>query len=254
MADSTAVCGDCPARRARSESPTTSQRCDLMRTSSCERSLRASLAFSSSSRLRGGAVVVSDRISLRAASVTSSTAVFEGSSLAREGRAVPLSLRTNCSADAWISSSVAGGSKFASVSDVPAHEAGILTEAGEPANRGTGERNHSARSARLSARQFAGPRSPAQPVSSRAGQLFVKKHRVAVPAVRREREVRDHADLGPAETAISASAGSLAGVQHQQSEAVRAARASSSAINAPRQAAAAGRRCTSSLATSARCG
>src|SRR5687767_13884930 len=47
--------------------------------------------------------------------VTSSTARLKAASLAREGRVVPLSFRTNWSADARISSSVAGGSKFASV-------------------------------------------------------------------------------------------------------------------------------------------
>jgi hypothetical protein len=60
-------------------------------------------------------VVFSDAISRRADAVTSSTARANASSLARDGRVVPLSLRTNCSAEARISSSVAGGSKFASV-------------------------------------------------------------------------------------------------------------------------------------------
>src|SRR5688572_24264879 len=75
-----------------------------------------SFAFrASSSRLRGAALVWSESISRWAASVTSSTARLKAASFAREGRAVPLSLRTNWSADARISSSVAGGSKLASV-------------------------------------------------------------------------------------------------------------------------------------------
>src|SRR5687767_7530816 len=48
-------------------------------------------------------------------SVTSSTARLKAASFAREGLLVPLSLRTNCSAEARISSSVAGGAKLASV-------------------------------------------------------------------------------------------------------------------------------------------
>src|SRR5687767_9431409 len=67
------------------------------------------------SRLRGGAFVFSDAMSRFAASVTSSTARLNAASFALEGRVAPLSLRTNCSADARISSSVAGGSKLASV-------------------------------------------------------------------------------------------------------------------------------------------
>ena len=51
----------------------------------------------------------------RATSVTSSTARLNAASLVRDGLEVPLSLRTNCSADARISSSVAGGAKLASV-------------------------------------------------------------------------------------------------------------------------------------------
>src|ERR1019366_3821452 len=50
-----------------------------------------------------------------AAAVTSSTAALKAASFTRDGRAVPLSFRTNWSADARISSSVAGGSKFARV-------------------------------------------------------------------------------------------------------------------------------------------
>src|SRR6266403_5634111 len=69
----------------------------------------------SSSRLRGGALIVRESISWRAMFVTSSTALLKIASFACEGCVVPLSLRTNCSADARISSSVAGGAKFASV-------------------------------------------------------------------------------------------------------------------------------------------
>src|SRR6188472_3507004 len=75
-----------------------------------------SFAFSASiSLLRGGAVVASERMRRSATSVTSSTARLKTASFALEGRLDPLSLRTNCSADARISSSVAGGSKLASV-------------------------------------------------------------------------------------------------------------------------------------------
>src|SRR6185369_5459943 len=78
--------------------------------------LERSLAFRiSSSRSRGGAFVWRESMRRRAAAVTSSTARSNAASLAREGRVVPLSLRTNWSAEAWTSSSVAGGSKFASV-------------------------------------------------------------------------------------------------------------------------------------------
>jgi hypothetical protein len=65
-------------------------------------------------RSRGGAVVTSESISLRAAVVTSSTARLNAASFAFDGFVVPLSFRTNCSADARISSGVAGGAKLAS--------------------------------------------------------------------------------------------------------------------------------------------
>src|SRR5690606_5775727 len=80
------------------------------RASDRSRALRAS-----SSRFRGGAVVFSDRIRRVAAAVTSSTARSNTASLALDGLFVPLSFRTNCSAEARISSLVAGGSKFASI-------------------------------------------------------------------------------------------------------------------------------------------
>ena len=78
----------------------------------CERSfaLRAS-----SSRLRGGAWISSEAINRRAAAVTSSTAWLNAASFTRDGRVVPLNFRTNCNAEARISSSVAGGSKLARV-------------------------------------------------------------------------------------------------------------------------------------------
>jgi len=65
--------------------------------------------------LRGGALVLSESINRCAAAVTSSTARSKACSLARDGRVVPLSFLTNCNAEARISSSVAGGSKLASV-------------------------------------------------------------------------------------------------------------------------------------------
>jgi hypothetical protein len=52
---------------------------------------------------------------LRAAAATSSTATLKAASLIRDGLVVPLSFRTNWRAEAWTSSSVAGGEKFASV-------------------------------------------------------------------------------------------------------------------------------------------
>src|SRR4051812_13069671 len=53
-------------------------------------------------------------MSRRAEAVTSSTARLNASSLALDGLDAPLSLRTNWSAEARTSSSLAGGSKFAS--------------------------------------------------------------------------------------------------------------------------------------------
>src|SRR6267378_2917012 len=75
-----------------------------------------SRAFRAScSRLRGGALIDRESISRRAIVVTSSTALLKAASFACEGCVVPLSLRTNCNAEARISSSLAGGAKFASV-------------------------------------------------------------------------------------------------------------------------------------------
>ncbi len=59
--------------------------------------------------------MVSEKISLCAEAATSATARSKAASLAFEGLLKPLSLRTNCSAAARISSSVAGGSKLKSV-------------------------------------------------------------------------------------------------------------------------------------------
>src|SRR5258708_56995 len=79
-------------------------------------SLDRSLAFSASiSRSRAGAWVCSDTSNRRADAETSATARSNASALACEGLLKPESLRTNCSAEAWISSSVAGGSKLNSV-------------------------------------------------------------------------------------------------------------------------------------------
>src|SRR6202049_184642 len=75
-----------------------------------------SLAFSASvSRSRAGAWVCSDVRSRRADAQTSATARSNASALACDGLLKPDSFLTNCSAEAWISSSVAGGSKLNSV-------------------------------------------------------------------------------------------------------------------------------------------
>src|SRR6478735_4828983 len=72
-----------------------------------------SLAFSASiSRSRAGALVCSDASKRRALSETSETARLNASALACDGELKPESLRTNCSAEAWISACVAGGSKL----------------------------------------------------------------------------------------------------------------------------------------------
>src|SRR3954453_9876885 len=79
-------------------------------------SLERSFAFSASvSRSRAGACVCSEVSSRRAAAVTSATALSKASALACDGLLKPERLRTNCSAEAWISSPVAGGSKLNSV-------------------------------------------------------------------------------------------------------------------------------------------
>src|SRR5262245_66019473 len=73
---------------------------------------RARAFIASTSRSRGGRVVSSEDSSRWAVSEISSTARWNAASLAFEGCVNPLSLRTNCSADARISSSVAGGSEL----------------------------------------------------------------------------------------------------------------------------------------------
>ena len=69
----------------------------------------------SASRSRNGAFVTRESSSSRAACATWSTARANASSFALEGLVKPLSFRTNCSEDARISSSVAGGAKLCSV-------------------------------------------------------------------------------------------------------------------------------------------
>src|SRR5690348_1206620 len=78
--------------------------------------LARSRAFIASvSRFFAGLAVDSESSSRRAASLTSSTARSNATSLACDGWVKPDSLRTNCKAEARISSSVAGGSKLNSV-------------------------------------------------------------------------------------------------------------------------------------------
>src|SRR4051812_43553475 len=80
------------------------------------RSFERSLAFSASiSRSRAGACVCSDASSRWAAADTSATARSNASALACDGLLKPDSFLTNCSAEASISSSVAGGSKLIGV-------------------------------------------------------------------------------------------------------------------------------------------
>src|SRR5882762_11761104 len=76
---------------------------------------RARACAATSSRFFGDAVVVSESIRRRATSATSSMARSNAASFAFDGALNPLSLRTNCSDAARISSSVAGGSKLNSV-------------------------------------------------------------------------------------------------------------------------------------------
>jgi hypothetical protein len=59
--------------------------------------------------------MASDRMRRSAVAVTSSTARLNASSFAFDGLFMPLNFLTNWSADARISSPVAGGSKLASV-------------------------------------------------------------------------------------------------------------------------------------------
>src|SRR5260221_10582642 len=76
---------------------------------------RARAFIASISRSRGSAAVWSEASSRRATSATSSTARSNASSFAFDGLVKPLSLRTNWTAEARISSSVAGGSKLNNV-------------------------------------------------------------------------------------------------------------------------------------------
>src|SRR5206468_1558281 len=76
---------------------------------------RARAAAATSSRFLGAAPVISESISRLALSATSSIARSNAASFALDGLLNPLSLRTNCSDAARISSSVAGGSKLNSV-------------------------------------------------------------------------------------------------------------------------------------------
>jgi len=73
---------------------------------------RARAFAASVSRSRGGAFDTNDRINSVAAALTCSIARSNTSSFALDGFVNPLSFRTNCSDDAWISSAVAGGSKL----------------------------------------------------------------------------------------------------------------------------------------------
>ena len=69
-------------------------------------------AFEQLKWLACGAVVTRWSSSLRVAASTASTASAKASALACEGLVEPLILRTYWSADAWVSSVVAGGSKL----------------------------------------------------------------------------------------------------------------------------------------------
>src|SRR5438477_11531890 len=76
---------------------------------------RAFASAATSSRFRGGAVVLHASIRRRATAAVSSTARLNAASFALLGALNPVSLRTNCSDASRISSSVAGGSKLNSV-------------------------------------------------------------------------------------------------------------------------------------------
>src|SRR5215218_4025076 len=73
---------------------------------------RALALAASTSRSFGGALVTRRSSSCRVTSATASTASSKASWLACDGLVEPLILRTYCSAEAWISSSVAAGSKL----------------------------------------------------------------------------------------------------------------------------------------------
>src|SRR5205823_12591832 len=73
---------------------------------------RARRFAASISRSRGGAAVTSSPSRRAVTAATSSTACANAASLACDGLVMPLTLRTNCSAAASISSSVVGGEKL----------------------------------------------------------------------------------------------------------------------------------------------
>src|SRR5215475_11757653 len=73
---------------------------------------RARAFAASSSRFLGGACVSSELSRLLAIPAISSTAAENAASFALDGLLKPLTFLTNCSAAAWISSSVTGGSKL----------------------------------------------------------------------------------------------------------------------------------------------
>ena len=73
---------------------------------------RARRRSASTSRSRGDAVVTSASSSSRVVLATASTARSNEASFACDGFCMPLTLRTYCTAAAWISSSVVGGSKL----------------------------------------------------------------------------------------------------------------------------------------------
>src|SRR5688572_15949968 len=79
-------------------------------------------------------------MSRRAMAATSSIAALNAFSLAREGALNPLSFRTNCSDEAMISSSVAGGSKLNSVL-MFLHMRSPSSMSPLPASRGEGGNN-----------------------------------------------------------------------------------------------------------------
>lgn len=79
------------------------------------RAARARALTASSARSLGGTLVFSESSSTPEAAAMASTAAVNAASLAREGLLKPLILRTNCSAAARISSSLAGGSVWKSV-------------------------------------------------------------------------------------------------------------------------------------------
>src|SRR4051794_26135648 len=86
---------------------------------------RSRALTASTSRLRAGAEVCKEVKSRRAVSETSSTARLKASAFACDGALKPESLRTNCSAEARTSSSLAGGSKLNKVR-ILRHITGLL--------------------------------------------------------------------------------------------------------------------------------